>query len=501
MELIDRADLLSTSVVNRSDTMTQKPAILEQAFDRTLVKPLLQQAMISKNSGYQLEDCLPSKAFPLAGNIWRMQYHLVIKNHNNEQVSSTIANAMIFPSLAQGNHYLKTRLRPLARQVRDRPELNPFIRLVSLVKPLQMVVSVFPIDGALPTLVGATDPKLMLEIFNQTLPISRSKNLVITGFDMELAHYGRHERCVIRYTVNAEHEVQHTHSHLPIYGKINSENTGRITDELIQSLQEKLRSQALPFSFQIPKSYGYIEDLKLLLMEAIPGQPVVKHLIHDGPGYEMDGLTIKQAIQISGRIAAAFHKTGITIGDPFTLTAFAEQVRKELVTTKQEQPDLAARIYAYLDKIVGAAQGCAVLPFVLNHGDYTYTQLIFHGKSVGLVDFDSICQAEPALDLGQFIAYQRLAFLKEQDPANPFSPQEVDTFCEYFLEAYFEMFPDRKAAEGLVRTRTLFYELLSLVRLMVHSAEKQKSSRFLLVTQVVEERMQCLNHLELPKTK
>ena len=46
------------------------------------------------------------------------------------------------------------------------------------------------------------------------------------------------------------------------------------------------------------------------------------------------------------------------------------------------------------------------------HGDYTYTQLIFDGTSSGLVDFDTICRAEPALDLGQFLAYSRLAVLK-----------------------------------------------------------------------------------------
>ena len=62
------------------------------------------------------------------------------------------------------------------------------------------------------------------------------------------------------------------------------------------------------------------------------------------------------------------------------------------------------------------------------------------------------------------------------------------------------MFPERKAAEALVRARTLFYELVSLVRLMLHSAKKQKSSRFILAMQLVEERMQCLKHLELPET-
>ena len=501
MELPKREDSRSTPVAEKSDPMTQQPAVLVQAFDRTLVKPLLQQALFPKDSSsFVLEDCQPSKAFPLPGNTWRMQYRLAIKNCANEQVSTILANAMIFPSLAEGERYMKSKLYPLVQQVRRRPELEPFARLVSLVRLLKMVVSVFPIDGALPTLVGATDPEQMLPIFNQTLPEARSKNFIINGFAMELAHYGRHERAVMRYTLHGELAGTHAPSDITIYGKINTEDRGGVTDELIQSLHDKLRSQAMPFSFQVPVSYGYIEHLKLLLMEAIPGQPMVKHLIHSGPGYEKDGLTLKEAIQISARIAAVFHNAGITIGDPFSLADRAEQVRQELGSIQQEQPELAARVHAYLDEIVAFAEGYPTLPPVLNHGDYTYTQLIFHGRKAGLVDFDTICQAEPALDLGQYIAYQRLAFRKEQDPAKPFTTQEVEAYCEAFLEAYFEMLPDRKAGEALVRARTVFYELISLVRLMVHSAEKQKSSRFVLARQLVEERMQCLKHLELPET-
>ena len=54
------------------------------------------------------------------------------------------------------------------------------------------------------------------------------------------------------------------------------------------------------------------------------------------------------------------------------------------------------------------------LPLTFSHGDYTYTELIFADSSCGLVDFDTSCQAEPALDLGQFLAYLRLTARKIQ---------------------------------------------------------------------------------------
>ena len=47
------------------------------------------------------------------------------------------------------------------------------------------------------------------------------------------------------------------------------------------------------------------------------------------------------------------------------------------------------------------------MPFCLCHGDFKYAQVFFDGDAVGLVDLDNVCQAEPALDLGQFFAYLR----------------------------------------------------------------------------------------------
>ena len=183
MELSKRENSSGKPATENSDPLTKQPAVLGQAFNRALVKPLLQQALFPKNSSnFVLEDCEPSKAFPVTENIWRMQYRMAIKNSANAQVSTILANAMIFPSLAEGERYMKSNLYPLAQQVRQRPEFEPFARLVSLVKPLKMVVSVFPIDGSLPTLVGATDPEQMLANFNQTLPEARSNNIKITGF-------------------------------------------------------------------------------------------------------------------------------------------------------------------------------------------------------------------------------------------------------------------------------------------------------------------------------
>src|SRR3712207_8430077 len=64
--------------------------------------------------------------------------------------------------------------------------------------------------------------------------------------------------------------------------------------------------------------------------------------------------------------------------------------------------------YTTLFRSLGeAAAECDPLPLVPSHGDLTPGQILFDGARPGLLDFDTVCQAEPALDLGQFLAYLR----------------------------------------------------------------------------------------------
>src|SRR3989442_9060618 len=65
-----------------------------------------------------------------------------------------------------------------------------------------MTVSVFPIDGELPTLVGATDPAAALEILRDQLPDATAGRFTPTRCNVDLGHYGRQHRCVLRYTVH-----------------------------------------------------------------------------------------------------------------------------------------------------------------------------------------------------------------------------------------------------------------------------------------------------------
>jgi aminoglycoside phosphotransferase (APT) family kinase protein len=164
-------------------------------------------------------------------------------------------------------------------------------------------------------------------------------------------------------------------------------------------------------------------------------------------------------------------------------------------------PELGAQIKSWINQTVEFAQDYPAMPLCFSHGDFTYTQLIFDGKDGGLVDFDSICQAEPAHDLGQYLAYQRLSILKTQDPNLPVSAKAVERLCALFLDTYIEASKNRIADEGVLRGRVAIYELISLIRLALHSYEKLKGSRLKQTLSLLEERMEWQKQISVARYK
>ena len=110
---------------------------------------------------------------------------------------------------------------------------------------------------------------------------------------------------------------------------------------------------------------------------------------------------------------------------------------------------------------------------VTAHGDFSYTQLLFSGDRQGLVDFDGVCRAEPALDLGHFLAYLRFATVKAAGSESPrFAPLE-DELERQFLDAYRSVDGSTEVVDERIRV----YETVSLLRLAVHAWQKMKPER------------------------
>lgn len=494
----------------RSAQLREKVPALAEAFDAVRIKPILQQALLGPADGkYAIAECVPAKALYMLDHTINMQYKLKIADNSNGETIATLVNARLFQDATACRTFLEEVLMPTAWRMDGRPEIKPFARPVASVEHLNMTLSVYPIDGLIPTLVDATDPDKVAGLLAETLPEASSGSFSIQDVHQFLAHYGRYKRCVLRYTVDGVQTETQTPQQITVYGKLDADGQGGVTVDIISALRERLKEPGLPYRFRVPRSLGYFPDLQLLLMEALPGKPFFKPLLkawtdknnhqtagNEGPSDEEEA-NLEKAIQTCALIAATLHGSDIPLGPRTSLEIQVNKLVEETEVLSHIFPEIGVQVKAWIDQTVEFAQAYPAMPARFSHGDFTYTQLIFDGKNGGLVDFDTMCQAEPAQDLGHYLAYQRLNIIKDQDSSFPFEPETIEHLCAIFLDTYIETGRAWIPDDALLRGRVAIYELISLIRLALHSWEKMKGSRLKQTITLLEERIECQKQISL----
>lgn len=458
---------------------------LRTALDGDAVRGHLEAALRPRRA---VARSTPGQATYLGGRCV-VRYRLELEG---DPPSAALVTGRVFADRERCTRYVEERLAPLAESVRGREELDPFATPVGMVEPLRMAVQVFPVDGELPTLVDATDRRRMLGVLGEALPATGEDGLAVEDCQVELGHYGRQHRCVLRYHVDAR-AAGGGRRRVLVYGKVAGDGRGALAEPVTGALR-RLLAQQDGDGFGVPRCYGFRPDLQLALFEAIPGVPQVAQLLkariqggtERGPS---GGLTLEESVEACARIAATLHTSGIGLGRSRTFGDEAAGLRSGFSLVRRVSPGLGERLDAWLDLAEERAAASGPLPAGFGHGDFSYTQLIFEGRRSGLVDFDTVCQAEPALDLGQFLAYLAVAGRKARAPDGPGPGAGASLAGQLgtrFLDAYAEA---AGAARAGLLDRAAVYEMVSLLRLAFHSWQKLKRSRLEHVVDVLDERV------------
>jgi hypothetical protein len=226
----DKLDLRNSAVVQ-----DELPG-LKMAFDGGAMQGYLQPVLFGKGQArYVIERCAPGKAIYM-GDSCAVRYQLQVKDNLSGQTIQPVVGGRIFQDQLTCALYLRDRLAPLAALMHGREEIAPFAAPVALIEPLNMVVHVFPIDGELPTLVGATDRQRMVEIFNETLPDALMGRFTAQDCRIVPVNYARRYRCVMRYEIAGQAPGSDRPLRRVVYGKVATDNQGALIGALIAVL-------------------------------------------------------------------------------------------------------------------------------------------------------------------------------------------------------------------------------------------------------------------------
>jgi aminoglycoside phosphotransferase (APT) family kinase protein len=448
---------------------------LSQALDAPSMAPRLEGALLADGSPVlSIASCVTRSPTYLHGGGFLLRYEIDIEQGPNLQQRAMVNARLFETSSAAADH--ARRLRTIARLAGSHPALRPFPRRVAILEDLRMAVSPWPIDAGLPTLAAVTEESAIMPV------LARELERDIRSCTIHLGHYGRQHRCVVRYELELVGPGGESES-VNVYGKVAADERGTLAHAALTDLLEP----AAHAGFRVPRPLGYVPRMRLLLLEAIPGEATIGRLLKAG-GRAKEGSSrepLEQAMRSSAQLLACLHAVGPSRGVLRDSTAEVEHETREVAAVGRLSPPLGTLLEDTLLEARTRLRSSDPLPLGFAHGDFRHSQILVDRDRVGVVDLDTVCRAEPALDVGHFVAYLRLAILKADPVARSALAEDA---ANRFLRAYVEASTLMPRDEARLLERAAAYELLSLVRLAAHSWRKLKIDRLGHIIHLLEER-------------
>ena len=238
-----------------------------------------------------------------------------------------------------------------------------------------------------------------------------------------------------------------------------------------------LRSLSDPGMPQIPVSLGYAPRLRLGLTEALAGRPILPSIVRaavvngaDPPPTATDAAA-HEALRSAGWALAALHQTRQATAPVRTVDHLWRELDVELEVVQQVWPRTADQVRSLLGRADMDAGGHDK---VLCHGDFTPSQILLTGHTVsGIVDFDTVCWSDSAMDLGRFLAHLDLLVTKDAGrSAEPIRRRLGDTFMAAYGEAIGPGVSDRSFLK-----RVALFRSFSLASTALHACRQLKERR------------------------
>src|SRR5437870_1857706 len=218
----------------------------------------------------------------------------------------------------------------------------------------------------------------------------------------------------------------------------------------------------------------------VVLYPGLSGVPLSDQLRRPGQG-------VARCLQRTGAALHALHHLPPTVAGPLHLHDFAAEVSKIARASDHISvllPSVGAVIGALLDRARELHDRLPQEPPTFTHGDFKSDHVWAVPGGLTLIDFDSSELADPALDIGKFLAHLQLSHLTYDQPG-------LEQAQKRFLVGYAPDAPQ----ERLVRAR--LYEAVELVKITARRVRLFDHDWESRTEQVIRRAQAVLNDLEL----
>jgi hypothetical protein len=378
---------------------------------------------------------------------------------------------------------------------------------------LGISVQKFPADASLSALAASCDTTPQSHLFS-ALQTAAQEQLRDEGWQLISAHaepvrYKPANRCVVRYHLQLNHQTTAEQKMLTIFGKVYA-----VTEQAqqVQSLQQQLYEEQadrgeLPL---LPRPLGILLSLGLTFNEAIqpPTNPLTNekwNMLRTGPhalqpqiergrGGAITQIIIpEEELRLTGQALARLHcSTVMPKGAPRTGAKEAKRAKERAGLIASRNPAQAERAQILAQQLAAHLETLQPESYRPAHGGFKASQLLFHSQKVFVVDFDGFCLADPALDVGYFLAYLRPSGLwYHQQGMRQWFEQATTVFLTTYREKMRAGGTANDTLDAIIE-RSRLYEGALIFKIATRRVNRLNSPRPQELTAMLDEITTCL---------
>jgi Phosphotransferase enzyme family len=219
----------------------------------------------------------------------------------------------------------------------------------------------------------------------------------------------------------------------------------------------------------IAEPLAYVPELGLLVQGPVGERQTLKQLIRAAltAGTSDAQKELDSAMDRTAAGLAALHTCAADYGEPVTIAGELLEIRGMLRPLTAAVPDLAdaaTPLLATVEELATRQPPDAAGPA---HGSFRPAQVLLDGDRVAFIDFDDVCQAEPAMDLALFMSSVKGVGLVDARGGTAAGPTvaerrlaQLERLCARFLDRYQTLAPVSGERVALWETLMLLSDLV-----------------------------------------
>lgn len=368
---------------------------------------------------------------------------------------------------------------------------------------LDLAVQAFPADSSLPRLAdccatGAGSP-LLEHLRDAARVFLRDESWQLLVAQAFPVRYKPASRCVMRYALTvASPHAGGQERQVSIFGKVYADpEQARTVQGLTRQLYAEQTTfqgstvagftQSTPF---LPRTLAFIESAGLVLTEAVqPATPggrlrtgtsvLQPQIIRTRGGKTASTQPPDSELRLAALALARLHTSQVSPGQ-HTLRPGAKEAkraRERAALLAGYYPAQAGQIQRLVQALVQRLETLQPASYRPAHGGFKASQLLYLDETISVVDFDGFCLADPALDVGYFLAYLRPSGLwYERQGTRAWFEAAAEIFTTTYARALQELGVSPEETAGILE-RTPIYAAALLFKIATRRVNRLNSPR------------------------